>query len=328
MLRRKKRISADRKLSLLSAFLIFTFFLTTNLFSQSLFIKNNAPFYLNILQPDFEQFDFYNGKKYNITFTTQYSNIFAYSFIDNPELDKNIAFDMETLSITTKIERRLTAFSSIYIEIPAIYHWKGMFDSIIEDYHDYVGFNNGGRELVENNQFVFRIGEINKTTSVAGIGDITLGYNIYKVRDISNFRFNFSIFCKLPVASVSDGLSSGSFDFGFGFNGENRFNNFNLFYGLGYLNYGNPDKKYVTSLDESGYIYFGLSYKINEDFKAIGQLYLQSSPYNTGFDRMDDYMAMFALGIQYRDYQVSFTEDVFTYTAPDITVTVTKKIRF
>ncbi len=326
MQKERKKTLVDR-LCRLSAFLLLTI-LSQTVFSQSLFIKNNAPYYLNILQPDFEQFDFYNGKKFNITFCTQYSNIMAYSFIDNPQLDKDIAFDMETFSLTAKIETRLTAYSSVYVEIPFIYHWKGMFDSLIENYHDYVGFNNGGRELVRNNQFVYRIGEIDKTTSSAGIGDITVGYNIYKVRDITNFRFNVSVFCKLPVASVSDGLSSGSFDFGFGLNGQNNFNNFQFFYGLGYINYGNPDKKYVNTLDESGYIYFGLSYKIKEDLKAITQLYLQSSPYDTGFDRMDDYMAMFALGIQYKDYQISFTEDVFTYTAPDITVTFTRKIRF
>ncbi len=326
MQKKRKKTLVDR-LFRLSAFLFLTI-LSQTVYAQSLFIKNNAPYYLNILQPDFEQFDFYNGKKFNITFCTQYSNIMAYSFIDNPELDKDIAFDMETLSVTTKIEMRLTAYSSVYAEIPVIYHWKGMFDSLIENYHDFVGFNNGGRELVRNNQFVYRIGEINKTTSSAGIGDITVGYNIYKIRDITNFRFNVSVFCKLPVASVSDGLSSGSFDFGFGVNGQNNFNNLQFFYGLGYINYGNPDKKYVNTLDESGYLYLGLTYKIRENLKAITQLYLQSSPYNTGFDRMDDYMAMFALGIQYKDYQISFTEDVFTYTAPDITVTFTRKIRF
>ncbi len=327
MPRKRKRISVDRLLSL-SAFLFTIILYSPTVFSQSLFIKNNAPFYLNILQPDFEQFDFYNGNKFNITLCTQYSNIMAYSFIDNPELDKDIAFDMETMSIITKAEMRLTAYSSLYIEIPIIYHWKGMFDSLIENYHDYVGFNNGGRELVKNNQFVFRIGEINKTTSSFGFGDLTLGYNIYKVKDITTFRFNVSVFCKIPVASVSDGLSSGSFDFGFGVNAENNFNKFQLFYGLGYINYGKPDKKYVNTLDESGYFYIGLSYRFNQELKAISQIYLQSSPYNTGFDRMDDYMAMFALGIQYRDYQISFTEDVFTYTAPDITVTFTRKFRF
>ncbi len=326
MQKERKKTLVDR-LCRLSAFLLLTI-LSQTVFAQSLFIKNNAPYYLNILQPDFEQFDFYNGKKFNITFCTQYSNIMAYSFIDNPQLDKDIAFDMETFSLTAKIETRLTAYSSVYVEIPFIYHWKGMFDSLIENYHDFVGFNNGGRELVRNNQFVYRIGKIDKTTSSAGIGDITVGYNIYKVRDITNFRFNVSVFCKLPVASVSDGLSSGSFDFGFGVNGQNNFNNFQFFYGLGYINYGNPDKKYVNRLDESGYLYFGLSYKIKENLKAITQLYLQSSPYDTGFDRMDDYMAMFALGIQYKDYQISFTEDVFTYTAPDITVTFSRKIRF
>jgi len=327
MQRKKKKISVDRLISL-SAFLFLTLFFSIQAQSQALFVKNNAPYYLNILQPDFEQFDFYNGKDYNITICTQYSNIMAYSFIDNPELENPISFDMETLSIITKIEKRLTAYSSVYAEIPVIYHWKGMFDSLIENYHDVVGFSNGGRELVENNQFVFQIGEINKTTSIAGIGDITLGYNIFKIGDISNFRFNFSVFCKLPVSSVSNGLSSGSFDFGFGINGINYLKQTKIFYGLGYLNYGNPDKKYVSRLDQSGYLYFGITYVFNDKINFTGQLYLQSSPYNTGFDRMDDYMAMLTIGMQYKDYQVSFTEDVFTYTAPDITLTITRKFRF
>ncbi len=326
-LKEKKKISANGILPL--AFLIFFAFSFENIHAQSLFVKNNNPYYLNILQPDFEQFDFYDGKEYNITVLTQYSNTFAYSEIDQPELEHPIAFDMETLSVITKVEKKLTAYSSFFVEIPLIYHWGGMFDSLIENYHDYVGFNNGGREFVENNLFVFKIGEINKTTSSAGIGDLTIGYNIYKIKDITNFKFNFSVFCKIPTGSVSDGLSSGSFDFGAGFNGQNSITEqILIFYGLGYINYGNPDKRYVTELKESGYGYIGLTYSFTDQVKAVGQLYLQSSPYSTGYDRMDDYMAMLTIGIIYKDYQISFTEDVFTYTAPDITLSFSRKIRF
>ncbi len=327
MLKKRKKTSVNRYLCLI-LFSFFTIIFGGVLRAQSLFVKNNAPFYLNILQPDFEQFDFYNGKEYNITVTTQYSNIIAYSFIDNPELDKDIGFDMETLTIFARVEKRFTAYSSFFVEMPVIYHWKGIFDSLIENYHDFVGFNNGGRDLVKDNQFVFRIGEINKNTSIFGIGDITAGYNIFKIGDITSFKCNFSIFCKIPVSSVKDGLSSGSIDFGFGFNGMNNFKNWDLFYGAGFISYGNPDKKYVNSLDSSGYMYFGTGYTFKNNFKTIVQIYLQSSPYSTGFDRMDDYMAMLSIGIQYKEYQLSFTEDVFTYTAPDITVTFTRKYRF
>ncbi len=307
-------------------FFIFPCFLKIN--AQSLFVRNNFPAHNTILQPSFEQFDFYNGKKYNFNILFQYSNTFAYSEIDNPELKNNIIFDMETAYTLFRVEKRLNAFSSIYVELPFIYNWKGAFDSAIENYHDLLGFSNGGRENYPTNVFRYKFGDIDLTKSVTGISDIKLGYSIFKIRDISNFKFAFSFFAKFPTGSTKKGLSSGSFDWGAKASFSNDFNYIKLDYGLGWIIYGSPKSIFSETLNSSGFGYLAISSQITENIKGVAQIYLASSPFSTGYDRLDDYQAMLSIGIHYKKWQFSFSEDVFTYTAPDITVSVNRKFSF
>ncbi len=297
-------------------------------FGGGLFVKNNSPAYLWVLSPSVEQFDFYNGSEWNGLLLSQYSSMYAISAIDQPGLARPVALDMETLSIFGRLEWRLNAFSSVYAELPLVYNWKGMFDSVIENYHDIIGVNNGGREFRPKNEFAFQFGDLNLHGPEGGIGDIKLGLNIFKVRDISRFRFAFSVFCKLPTGNPGKGLGSGSFDVGAQVSFSNIFDRFQLDYGFGFINPGSPDSRLETTLDSMGFGYLGVSAKVFREIRAVVQLYLSSSPYHTGYNRLDDYQAMLTIGAVWRDWQFSFSEDVFTYTAADITVSVTRKFRF
>lgn len=320
-----KKIFKKRLFITLTAFFLFGL---QSVFAQSLNVRNNFPTYNLVAQPSFEQFDFYNGEKYNFNVLFQYSNTFAYSEIDNPNLENNIIFDMETAYFLLKGEKRLNAYSSFFMEIPVIYNWKGAFDSLIENYHNTVGFSNGGREDYPKNQFHYKFGDLDLTDSQAGISDITFGYSIFKIKDISSFRFAFSFFCKIPTGAVDKGLSSGSFDYGIKATFSNIFSYFQIDYGFGFVMYGSPDHKINTTLTNSGFGYFSLSSNITENLKGVMQLYLASSPFNSGFKRIDDYEAMLSIGLIYKNWQISFSEDVFTYTAPDIMVSVNRKFKF
>lgn len=320
-------VNKKRLLKILTAF-IFLFLAPFQSISQSLFVKNNFPIYNTILQPSFQQFDFYNGKNYNFNILFQYSNSFVNSDIDSNNLEDSIIFDMETAYNLFKGEKRLNAYSSIYMEIPFTYNWKGAFDSTIENYHSLLGFSNGGRENYPKNTFRYKFGELDLTNPSGGLGDITVGYSIFKIKDISSFRFAFSMFFKIPTGSVTKGLSSGSFDYGVKTSFSNIFKYFQIDYGFGWILYGSPDKTYSTQLTNSGFGYIAFSSKITENIKGVMQLYLASSPFNTGYNRVDDYQAMLSIGLNWKDWQISFSEDVFTYTAPDIMVSVNKKFRF
>jgi len=310
------------------AVFFFIFAVSFSSYSQSLFVKNNFPVYNAIAQPSFEQFDFYNGNEYNFNILFQYSNTFAYSEIDSPELENPVIFDMETAYTLFRGEKRLTAYSSIYVELPFTYNWKGGLDSVIENYHNLFGFSNGGREQYPKNLFKYKFGNLNISDSVEGVGDITIGYTVFKVKDISSFRFAFSFFFKLPTGSVDKGLSSGSFDTGGKIAFSNIFNYFQIDYGFGWIMYGSPKHEFKESLSNSGFGYITLSSHITEKIKGVVQLYIASSPYDTGYNRIDDYQAMLSVGVLWEDWQFSFSEDVFTYTAPDITVSINRKFKF
>ena len=204
---------------------------------------------------------------------SQYSSMYAVSDFDQPGLEKPVALDLETFSVFGRVERRINAFSSFYVEVPLIYHWKGMFDSIIENYHDIIGVDNGGRQLRPDNQFAFQFGNLNLDGPEAGIGDIKLGLNIFKVRDISRFRFAFSVFAKLPTGNAGEGLGSGSFDVGAQVAFSNIFDRFQLDYGFGFMNLGTPDSRLNTTLGSMGFGYVALTTNIYRDIQGVAQLY-------------------------------------------------------
>lgn len=293
-----------------------------------LFVRNNNPAYLALAAPPVTGFEFYDGSTWHISVVSQYASMFADSTVDGVQLDTPISLDMETFSLVGRVERRINAFSSFTMEVPLAVHWKGMFDGLIENYHDLVGLNNGGREQVPHDRFSYRLGELDLDGPEMGIGDIQLAYSIYKVRDISRFRFSFTVFCKIPTGSVRHGLSSGSVDFGAVVSMANIFDRFRLDYGFGMTTYGSPDRRFTDTLDDTGFGYVAVSARIWRELEGVAQIYLSSSPFDTGYDRLDDYQAMLSIGIRWRDWEVSFSEDVFTYTAPDIMVSVSRTYRF
>ncbi len=293
-----------------------------------LFVRNSNPVYLAVSAPPVNRFDFYDGSTWHATILSQYASMFADSEVDGVELENPISLDMETFSIVGRLERRINAFSSFSVEVPVVAHWKGVFDGLIENYHDLVGLGNGGRERVPHDRFAYRLGELDLDGPEMGIGDLQLAYSIYKVRDISRFRFSFTVFCKVPTGSVADGLSSGSLDFGAAVSMANVFDQFRLDYGFGMTSYGGPDERFTDTLDDTGFGYVAVSGRIWREFEGVVQLYLSSSPFDTGYDRLDDYQAMLTIGVRWRDWEFSFSEDVFTYTAPDIMVSVSRTYRF
>ncbi len=293
-----------------------------------LFVRNSSPVYLAIAAPPVNRFDFYDGSTWHATVLSQYASMFADSEVDAVQLESPISLDMETFTLIGRVERRINAFSSFSVDVPVVAHWKGMFDGLIENYHDVVGLSNGGREAVPHDRFAYRMGELDLDGPEMGLGDIQLAYSIYKVRDISRFRFSFTMFCKIPTGSVANGLSSGSMDFGVAVSMANIYEKFRLDYGFGMTSYGSPDRRFTDTLDDTGFGYVAVSGRVWREFEAVAQLYLSSSPFRTGYDRLDDYQAMLTIGVRWREWEVSFSEDVFTYTAPDIMVSVSRTVRF
>ena len=293
-----------------------------------LFVRNNSPVYLTLAAPPTTDFSFYSGYRWKLDVLTQYSSMFADSVTDGVSLSSPVSLDMESLTVSFRLERKINAYSSVYMDVPTIMHWAGMFDNLIEHYHDVVGLSNGGRDQVPHDHFAYRSGNLDLEDSQAGIGDIQVGYTIYKIRDISRFRFAFTLFAKLPTGSVANGLSSGSIDFGAAVAMSNRFDSFQLDYGFGMVAHGDPDRRYATSLDDTGFGYAALSSEIWNEIEGVIQVMLSSSPYRTGYDRLDDYQALLTIGVRWGSWEVSFSEDIFSYTAPDITLSINRKIRF
>lgn len=92
-----------------------------------------------------------------------------------------IRLDGETARLLLSHRRGLGAGWDFSIEVPLLSQGGGFLDSWIEEWHDWFGLPNGGREAAPRDQYEYRYDDSNSVTRLnvtepySGFGDITLG---------------------------------------------------------------------------------------------------------------------------------------------------------
>jgi len=125
-------------------------------------------------------------------------------------------FGLANFSVHHGLTRNLDAF----VNIPYFVFTGGIFDGVIEGFHDAIGATQAGRDLVARDQFQILIpysgGEVVllEPPSSGGFGDPVLGLR-YAWPVLGNgWRVGLEVAAKIPVAESGALLSSGSADYG------------------------------------------------------------------------------------------------------------------
>jgi hypothetical protein len=131
------------------------------------------------------------------------------------------ALDMEMLRTEVKVEYGLPHNFSIGAVLPFLHTGGGFLDAFIQSYHNALGFPKGGRETATNGAFQYQV-----ATNTAGL-IYNAGQRTFGLSDVSFFmsnkifeeegnrpaaamRFTF----KTPTGNSSNGMGSGSVDYG------------------------------------------------------------------------------------------------------------------
>lgn len=165
-----------------------------------------------------EQAQTLNESQFEFETHTTFSNVFERTFgtQTQPELD------MEIWRTSFNFSYGIKEYLDLRIEIPFITNSGGFLDSFIQGYHNTFGFPNGGRHLVSNNQFTYKLTQNGQTvfdynSSGFGISDTTLRIK-YLITDHLLLYLPIDIailgYLKLPTGKATKGLSSGHVDFG------------------------------------------------------------------------------------------------------------------
>ena len=127
------------------------------------------------------------------------------------------------------LQRRLNEYWSAYLTVPYIRYGRGVFDHVIESFHDTFGYGQMGRDLVARNQFQFvyrvgdaRIAQLTRETD-AGFGDPVIGVRY----SFPEPRFGWDIVAEAAAKIALGGerllLSTGRDDYGLQITLQRRF---------------------------------------------------------------------------------------------------------
>jgi hypothetical protein len=118
------------------------------------------------------------------------------------------------------VQHRLSEYWSAYLTIPYIHYGRGALDSMIESFHDTIGFSQQGRDLVARDQFqiVYGIGDVRfaqlDRTPDSGFGDPVIGMRY----SLPQPRFGWDVVVEAAAKIAVDGerflLSTGENDYG------------------------------------------------------------------------------------------------------------------
>ncbi len=235
------------------------------------------------------------------------------------------------------VQRRLNDYWSVYVTIPYIRYGEGVFDSIIESFHDTFGFTQQGRDLVARNrfQFLYKLGDIQfaqlERSTRGGLGDPVLGVRY----SLPEPRYGWDIVLEAAAKIAVDGkrflLSTGEHDFGVQATLQRRLGTTgrHAVYLAGSAVYyaGGPE----IPADETEIIptlILGYSLGISRNTSLILQGYASRSVIRqTQIDELADNKYQLSLGVQSRTRNVlwsfAITENISNFSnTPDIGVQI------
>ncbi len=254
---------------------------------------------------------------------------------------KKARIDVETTCISLLYSEKIFYDIELSASLSLIRHWGGFLDGAIEEFHSLPvfgkGLPNGGREYVEQDEIKIYYKNKGQTVDISnaysGLSDPS--FFVKKNVLMSNAGLYFSVGLKPAIGSKAF-INSNTFDLGLSAGADYRKERLYLFGSIAVIKFIGEDI-YYDELEQSKKHIYGLclggGYRISENTAAIVQLYLHSSVYETGVERLDRITVCntYAFRWRYNEssvLQFDITEDPFTYATTDITLNVKNETRF
>ncbi|MCP4187202.1 MAG: DUF3187 family protein [Gammaproteobacteria bacterium] len=236
--------------------------------------------------------------------------------VENYRYDLSLAYQTKNWRVSTKL--------------PFIANEGGSFDDLIEDWHDFFGLPEGGRNSNPNDQINMSYTRNGNTIfqqnqSNSDIGDIALAFN-YRLSHDEHGSTEIGLGLELPSGSIDSHSGNEAIDIAFWFGKARKLSEHAAFYGLFGVSIpgkGGPFEDYLK--DHIWLGQFGGEYNLYPDITGILQLDMHSATLrNTELKAFGNSVQMqFALQFSnwFDNFHIDlfFSEDISVKTAPDIT---------
>ncbi len=290
---------------------------------------NLYPFYLGLMNLHPARARLLDTGESELIIANNYANTFNW---DRDGVADGFQFDMDVENTVFKLDFSIgaTRWLELGVEAAYFYQYGGIFDPVIQGFHETFGFANGGRGNVEDNLFNITIRNdkgtwIELTETYGGLGDLALKA---KLKIVSNHEKRFYLALqpavKIPVADSEKLLSNGELDYGVNLLVEKAGYNYAFYVNIGWIHFGQPENLDIFDFSPDVFNYmFCWEWMIRGGWSVLIQADGNTSPYVSGHKRLDNHSANVLIGfkVELSDsvmLQVSFSEEFFTFATTDI----------
>lgn len=159
----------------------------------------------------------------------QYEASFSWDLASSYTLGNNateqVLFDGESHRLAVRLDRGLPGGWEVGIEVPLIAHRRGSLDSIIQEWHDFFGLPQGGRDQAANDQLEYSYRKnaaalFNLQDEQSGLGDVRLLLS-RQLSSTGTSALALHASVELPTGAERDLLGSDSVDVALWLSGVN-----------------------------------------------------------------------------------------------------------
>lgn len=201
---------------------------------------------------------------FEIRIDNAYSNLYE----RGTSTGNNINLDMELQRMGLMLHYSFYPTWEVTAEIPLLSFHGGFLDGFVQNFHDFFGFPNGGREQVANRIFVYEVTSNGRTYAPTEqrwhLGDVTFTSKHQILEEgVQPFNLAWRAAFKIPSGETEKGLGSGNPGFGLGIALDKSFWRFKGYLNLNYLLEGGneslPEMLGQTYFDFTTAVAFGFS---------------------------------------------------------------------
>ncbi len=264
------------------------------------------------------------------TFEVAVHGSIASHYVNDASEREFVNFDGETARLALDLRYGITDNWDVQLEIPWMDHSGGELDQYIDNWHDFWGMSDGGREDVPRDLLNYRYlsadGAFGLVEDSSGLGDMTLSVSHAFYRD-EDAAATVVLGVKFATGDEDDFTGSGGDDvfLAVRMSGDDLSGLPLSWHGqVGYLNAGDSDLLGDTQETHLWFAGLSMGWRIAPRWSLLAQVDAHAAPLDSSLTATGDDAILLSFGGRWHLSQqwqidVSIVEDIQVETAPDVT---------